>query len=120
MDAGRSVARRPNRLGMAAQFAGNIIRVGWYTAVHRYADRMAAREPGAKPDISLTRPVPEFRELLADIVGLARRDAAAVARGLYPPQEMVSESPGAHLARLRGMLEDMPEASRCADDAQRA
>jgi ubiquinone/menaquinone biosynthesis C-methylase UbiE len=100
-----------NRLGMASQLAQNVLRIGWYTAVHRFADRLVARDVPS-PKIEIQHPVPSFRVLLADLLEFARKDAARVRDGLYPPQEFLTQTPRTYFGRVAGMLRDMPEAAR--------
>jgi len=100
------------RVGLSAQFGLNLLRVGWYTAVRRYADRAIAPPVEDVSRAAITRPVPTFRAQMDAILELARDDADAVRDGLYPPQEVISEPPGRYFSRLAGMLRDMPEAAR--------
>jgi ubiquinone/menaquinone biosynthesis C-methylase UbiE len=99
-------------LGMATQFGLNVLRVAWYTAVHRFADRRVEVPVDATPRPAPARPVPTFRELMRAIIALAARDAEAVRDGICPPQEAISEPPSRYFARLTAMLRDMPEAAR--------
>lgn len=94
-------------LGMAAQFAGNSFRFGWYYGVSWVADRQAARL-GSQPRSRPTRPIPSQREVLRDLAQLFMHDAAAVRDGLYPPMEDTSGSVADHLGRVWQMLSDLP------------
>lgn len=97
--------------GMAAQMAGHTARLGWYWALNQLVDgRISAQ--GARPRYKPQRPVPSQRELFSDLVGLMREDAAAVGSGLRPPLGIMDSPLPDHLARLRAMLDDAPEAAR--------
>ena len=54
--------------------------------------------------------MPSLQELLADQAQLLMSDALAVRDGLYPPMEDEARSPLSHLARVRQMFADLPEA----------
>src|SRR5882672_11437321 len=99
-----------DNLGMAAQLAGQSLRFGWYFALNRLVDwrtsQLGLTRPRYKPD----RPVPSLRELLADQAQLLMSDALAVREGLYPPMDDDRGSPLGHLARVRQMFADLPEA----------
>ena len=100
-----------DNLGMAAQFAGQSLRLGWYFALHRALDWQTDRL-GRTPRYKPTRPVPTLRELLADLGQLLVSDALAVRDGLYPPMDDDAASLPSHLARVRDMFADLPEAYR--------
>jgi ubiquinone/menaquinone biosynthesis C-methylase UbiE len=100
-----------DNLGMAAQLAGQSLRLGWYLALHRALDWQTDRL-GKTPRYKPTRPVPTLRELLADLGQLLVSDALAVRDGLYPPMDDDAASLPSHLARVRDMFADLPEAYR--------
>ena len=54
--------------------------------------------------------MPSLQELLADQAQLLMSDALAVRDGLYPPMDDDAASPLGHLARVRQMFADLPEA----------
>jgi ubiquinone/menaquinone biosynthesis C-methylase UbiE len=100
-----------DNLGMAAQLAGQSLRLGWYLALHRALDWQTDRL-GKTPRYKPARPVPTLRELLADLGQLLVSDALAVRDGLYPPMDDDAASLPSHLARVRDMFADLPEAYR--------
>jgi len=97
-----------DQIGMAAQLAGNTLRMTWYTGVNWLMNRQARRY-GPAPDFTPSMPVPSRDELLQDVRGLMRRDAEAVRDGLYPPIGGDGLSPMAHIRRLRLMFRDLPD-----------
>jgi hypothetical protein len=100
-----------DNLGMAAQLAGQSLRFGWYFALHRALDWQTDRL-GRTPRYKPTLPVPSLRELLADVGQLLMSDGLAVRDGLYPPMDDDAASLPSHLARVRDMFADLPEAYR--------
>jgi ubiquinone/menaquinone biosynthesis C-methylase UbiE len=98
-----------NNLAMATQLAGQSLRFGWYFALNRALDWRGV-QLGGGPRYKPSRPVPSLRELLADQAQLLMSDALAVRDGLYPPMEDDAASPLGHLARVRQMFADLPEA----------
>jgi ubiquinone/menaquinone biosynthesis C-methylase UbiE len=98
-----------DNVGMAAQLAGQSLRFGWYFALNRALD-WRTDQLGKTPRYKPTRPVPSLRELLADQAQLLMSDALAVREGLYPPMDDDAASPLGHLARVRQMFADLPEA----------
>jgi SAM-dependent methyltransferase len=98
-----------DNIGMAAHLAGQSLRFGWYFALNRALD-WRTDQLGKTPRYKPTRPVPSLRELLADLGQLLVSDALAVREGLYPPMDDDGGSPLGHLARVRAMFADLPEA----------
>ena len=99
-----------DNLAMAAQLAGQSLRCGWYFALNRALDWRTDRL-GDTPRYKPARPVPSLQELLAAQAQLLMSDALNVRDGLYPP--MVDEEAASlprHLARVRQMFLDLPEA----------
>jgi ubiquinone/menaquinone biosynthesis C-methylase UbiE len=107
-----------NHLGMAAQLAGQSVRIGWYFALRRLVDARTD-ELGASRPYRPVRPLPSMGELLADLGQLVLSDGLAVRDGIYPPMGDDALSPLRHLARVRGMFADLPDAAgrRAAKDA---
>lgn len=99
-----------NNIGMAAHLAGQSLRFGWYLALNRLVDRRTDELAGKREASRPARPVPSLRELLADQMQLLLSDAMAVREGLYPPTEDESEGPIRHIARVRRMFQDLPNA----------
>lgn len=97
-------------LGMAAQLAAQSLRAGWYLALNRLVDRRTDNLGGKRTHAPPQRPVPSLRELLAEQARLLLSDALAVRDGLYPPSDDEGEAPMRHLARVRRMFRDLPEA----------
>src|SRR5262245_58476606 len=110
-----------NTIGMATQLAGESLRFGWYFALNRLVERRTS-QLGLARRYRPTRPVPSTQELLADQAQLLRSEALGVRDGLYPPMEEETGSALRHLARVRRMLADLPEAlqRRAAADASTA
>lgn len=93
-------------IGMAAQAAGQAVRLGLYLGLNRIVDwrtNLLGRAPVEKP----RSPVPSQAELLRDLVGVLMQDAAAVRDGIYPP---IADEPSlpVQIARIREMLADLP------------
>ena len=97
-------------VGMAAQLAGQSLRMGWYLALNRIVDRRTEALRGKVDVVRPERPVPSVRELLADQMQLLLADAMAVRDGLYPPTDDEGGAPLRHLSRVRRMLQDLPGA----------
>jgi len=98
-----------NTLAMAAQLAGQSLRFGWYFALNRALDWRTdrlSRTPRYRP----ARPVPSLQELLAERAQLLMSDALNVREGLYPAMDDDAASLPRHLARVRAMFADVPEA----------
>ncbi len=98
-----------NTLAMAAQLAGQSLRFGWYLALNRALD-WRTDQLGRTPRYRPTRPVPSLQELLAERAQLLMSDALNVREGLYPAMDDDAASLPRHLARVRAMFVDMPEA----------
>ena len=98
-------------LGMAAQLAGQSLRVGWYFALNRLVDWRTDRL-GMARRFKPALPVPPLQELLADQAQLLLSDALAVRDGVYPPMEAEIASRFGHLVRVHRMLADLPDALR--------
>lgn len=99
-----------DRLGQAAQLAGNAVRVGWYSGVNWLAGRESARH-GGQSTYRPTRPVPSRQQLMDDMGELMRADAELVRDGLAAADG--AEPAGGladHLGRLAAMLRDVPDA----------
>lgn len=110
-----------NTLGMAAQLTGQALRFGWYFGLNRLVD-WRTEQLGQSRRVKPTRPVPPLQVLLAEQAQLVVSDALAVRDGLYPPMDEDATSPLRHLARVRQMLMDLPEAAvrRAGNDATTA
>jgi SAM-dependent methyltransferase len=101
-----------DNLAMAAHLAGQSLRFGWYFALNRALDwrtdqlSRTSDAPRYKP----VRPVPSLQELLAAQAQLLMSDALNVRDGLYPPMGDDTGPLPQHLARVRQMFLDLPEA----------
>jgi ubiquinone/menaquinone biosynthesis C-methylase UbiE len=106
------VVNMGDNLAMAAQLAGQSLRFGWYFALNRALDWRTDRlvRPGDAPRYRPVRPVPSLQELLAAQAQLLMADALNVREGLYPPMDDDASSLPGHLARVRRMFADLPEA----------
>lgn len=96
-------------LSMGAQLAANAARFGWFYGVNRIVDREARRQ-GYQRSYKPKRPVPATRDLMVSLAGMLLADAENVRRGLYPPSEEGPGGFGEAVARVREMLDDLPEA----------
>jgi ubiquinone/menaquinone biosynthesis C-methylase UbiE len=102
-----------DNFAMAAQLAGQSLRFGWYFALNRVLDwrtDQLGRSIDAPPRYKPTRPVPSLQELLAAQAQLLMSDALNVRDGLYPAMEDDAASLPGHLARVRQMFLDLPQA----------
>jgi ubiquinone/menaquinone biosynthesis C-methylase UbiE len=102
-----------DNLAMAAQLAGQSLRCGWYFALNRALDWRTDRlgRTSDTPRYKPVRPVPSLQELLAAQAQLLMSDALNVRDGLYPPMlDDEAASLPRHLARVRRMFLDLPEA----------
>lgn len=110
-----------NRLGMAAQLAGQSLRFGWYFALNRVVEWRTS-QLGLTRRYKAQRPVPSLQELLADQAQLLVSDALAVRDGIYPPMDDEAASPLHHLMRVQQMLADLPMVAsrRACNDASTA
>jgi ubiquinone/menaquinone biosynthesis C-methylase UbiE len=98
-----------NTLAMAAQLAGQSLRFGWYFALNRALD-WRTDQLGSTPRYRPVRPVPSLQELLAEQAQLLMSDALNVRDGIYPAMDDDAASPLWHLARVRRMFADLPQA----------
>src|SRR5262245_38163439 len=107
-----------NRLGMAAQLAGQSLRFGWYFTLNRLLD-WRSEQLGKRPRYRPSGPVPSLGDLLASQAELLMSDALAVRDGHYPAMEDDATAPQRHLARVGRMFADLPGAltRRAANDA---
>jgi len=110
-----------DRVGMAFDVGAQALRFGWFFGVNQFVDRRSSRL-GAKTAYQPTRPVPTRREMLEDLGQLMLVDGRAVRDGILPPAELGARGLPSHLARLRAMMRDLPDAisRRAADDASTA
>jgi ubiquinone/menaquinone biosynthesis C-methylase UbiE len=98
-----------DNLAMAAQLAGQSLRFGWYFALNRALDWRTDRL-GNTPRYRPARPVPSLQELLAAQGQLLMSDAFNVREGLYPAMDDDAAPLPRHLARVRQMFLDLPQA----------
>jgi ubiquinone/menaquinone biosynthesis C-methylase UbiE len=110
-----------NTIGMATQLAGQSLRFAWYFALNRLLD-WQSDQLGKGSRYRPSRPVPSLQELLASQAQLLIEDARAVGDGLYPAMDDDATPPLRHLARVRSMFVDLPQAlsRRAANDASSA
>jgi ubiquinone/menaquinone biosynthesis C-methylase UbiE len=98
-----------NTLAMAAQLAGQSLRFGWYFALNRALD-WRTDQLGKTPRYRPVRPVPSLQELVAEQAQLLMSDALNVRDGIYPAMGDDAAPLPRHLARVRAMFADVPEA----------
>jgi ubiquinone/menaquinone biosynthesis C-methylase UbiE len=96
-------------LGMASQLAGQSLRFAWYFALNRALD-LRTDQLGTTPRYRPTRPVPSRQELLAEQAQLLMSDALNVRDGVYPAMADDPAPLPRHLARVRQMFLDLPQA----------
>ncbi|HWE21186.1 MAG TPA: class I SAM-dependent methyltransferase [Hyphomicrobiaceae bacterium] len=101
-----------DNLGMATQLAGQSLRFGWYFALNRALDWRTDQlgRTNQTPRYQPVRPVPSLQDLLAERAQLLMSDALNVRDGLYPPMDDDAASLPGHLARVRQMFADIPQA----------
>src|SRR5688572_29758395 len=102
-----------DNFAMAAQLAGQSLRFGWYFALNRALDwrtDQLGQTVSAAPRYVPARPVPSLQDLLAAQAQLLMTDALNVREGLYPPMDDDASSLPGHLASVRRMFADLPEA----------
>lgn len=102
-----------DRIGQAAQLAGNYLRFGWYSGIGWLAKRESQRVGGERATYRPERPIPSRQELFADLQGLFGRDAELVrdrlaAADAGEPADGLAD----HIRRLTLMLRDVPDAVR--------
>ena len=98
-----------DNLAFATQLAGQSLRFGWYFALNRALD-WRTDSLGDTPRYKPQRPVPSLQELLTAQAQLLMADALNVREGLYPPMDDDRASLPGHLARVRQMFLDLPQA----------
>jgi ubiquinone/menaquinone biosynthesis C-methylase UbiE len=96
-------------LDMSAQLTAQGARLGWYFALNRLVE-WRADNLGERPAYKPKRPVPALGTLLADLGQLLMADALAVRDGVFAPMPEDGLSAREHLARIRDMFADLPEA----------
>lgn len=101
---------------MARQFAGNMLRLGWYSGVNMLGERLTGRTRATSQPVERRNPSPPRKELMADLRALFRRDAELVRDGIAvadagePAAGLVD-----HLSRLQAMFADLPDAAERRD-----
>lgn len=97
-----------NSFDATADFAANLLRLGWYTGMGVLADR-AARDAGHQP---ATRPpgriFPDRDAVMTDLFDLFRRDAELVRRAVAEAGGEPARGLIDHIGRLQAMLADIP------------
>jgi len=97
-----------NIIDAAADFAGNLVRLGWYTGLGAIAERTAEKSG----HISVPRPpervVPGRDAVIADLIDLFRRDANLVRRGAAAAGGEPAGGIFDHIDRVRAMIADIP------------
>ncbi len=95
-------------LDAAADFAANLVRLGWYTGLGFLADRAAQQAGHAPAPRPPGRAVPDRDAVMADIIDLFRRDADLVRRGAAVAGGEPALGILDHIGRLQAMLADIP------------
>ncbi|MEL6746982.1 MAG: class I SAM-dependent methyltransferase [Pseudomonadota bacterium] len=107
------MAQQNRPVAMAGHVTRQFAKTAAFYGIYMYSQRMTGgaqfRQPDGSP-IARQREAPTMRELLGDVADLVRKDAEAVRTGLLPPLQEVSVGPREMLARMRAMLQDVPEA----------
>ncbi|MCB1527716.1 MAG: class I SAM-dependent methyltransferase [Hyphomicrobiaceae bacterium] len=101
-----------DNIGMARQYAGNMVRLGWYSGLNWLAERRNAATGVPEQKVHRKRPVPSRSELMADLRSLLRQDAELVRDGIAVA-DAVEPAAGLidHIARLRAMFADLGNAA---------
>ena len=98
-----------NALHAAADFASNLLRLGWYTGVGVLADQSAQSAGHVPVERPPSRVVPDRNAVIADLVDLFRRDAELVRRGFAVAGGEPAGGLADHIGRLQAMLADIPQ-----------
>ena len=113
----RETVTAQHQVGMAQQFAGNLIRFGWYSSINWLAQLVAARAQGEQALVSRRHvhhehAAPSREELLADLRNLFRADCVLVRDGLaVADAAQAAHGLLDHMARLRAMFADLGDAA---------
>lgn len=92
-------------------------RIAWYTghgaAMRRILKRIDAVNPGRRPRIAPpSKPVPNMRQLLADVASLLLHDLANAEAGYYPIPVDEDGGISSLLAQSRAFFQEVPEIAR--------
>jgi len=105
-----------NRLESYTHLASQTLRTGYYAALYRVSNRLAAGLGAEAGPIKITRPVPGLWPLLQDVLALQAKDARNVRDGYYPSAVDEGGSLMSHIDAVRRMFADLPSsAERRAD-----
>jgi ubiquinone/menaquinone biosynthesis C-methylase UbiE len=97
-----------NAIDAAADFAANVMRLGWYTGIGALAERAARRAGYVPTPAPQGRAVPDRDAVMADLIDLFRRDADLVRRGAAALTSGPAGDLLDHLSRVQKLLEDIP------------
>lgn len=97
-----------NAIEAAADFAANVIRLGWYTEIGALAEQTARRAGYVPVPSPEGRTVPDRDAVLADLIDLFRRDADLVRGGAAARTNGAAGGILDHLSRVQKLLEDIP------------
>jgi ubiquinone/menaquinone biosynthesis C-methylase UbiE len=100
-----------NRFEAYAHLASQTLRTGYYAALYRFTNRLAA---GMGPDagrVEIKRPVPGLLPLLQDVLMLQAQDARNVRDGHYPSPADEGGSLASHIEAVRRMIADLPQSA---------
>jgi ubiquinone/menaquinone biosynthesis C-methylase UbiE len=100
-----------NRLESYAHLASQTLRTGYYAALYRVSNRMAAGLGADTGPVQITRPVPGLWPLLQDVLALQARDAQNVREGYYPSPGDEGGSLASHIEAVRLMFADLPQSA---------
>jgi ubiquinone/menaquinone biosynthesis C-methylase UbiE len=100
-----------NRFESYAHLASQTLRTGYYAALYRFTNRMAAGIGTEAGPITLTRPVPGLWTLLQDVLALQAKDARNVREGYYPSPFDAGGSLASHIEAVRRMFADLPRSA---------
>ena len=117
---GRRAARGPGRLPLDAHGIGigQLIRLGWFTANYRLAERRI--KPLDRP-VAMPDDMPGRDALIEPLFALLREDRANVRAGVYPQPADAIPTPAEWLRQARAFFADLPkvDARRRADNGRR-
>lgn len=99
-------------IASARDFAGQLVRLGWYTGLGALAARRARQLGYTRPPPKEGRLVPNERAVMADLLGLFESDAALVRDEAAAPVDEPPAHLADHLERVSEMFREIPEALR--------
>ncbi len=100
-----------NRFEAYAHLASQTLRTGYYAALYRFSNRLAAGMGAGSGRAEITRPVPGLLPLLQDVLALQAQDARNVRDGTYPSPVDEGGSLASHVESVWRMFADLPQSA---------